>query len=262
MQVARILWYRPIIIIIWPGLSTIINFLSFLPIQKKFATKIKIGDQDIETVDNARLLGTHVTSDLKWDMNTDEIVKDCNKRLRLLHVASKFTRRLSDLKQIYNTFIRSRLESSSSVWHSMLTEKQNDSLERIQKSSFKVILKEHYKDYENALKLLNMKTLYERRDKKCLTFAKKCLKDVNMCKMFPLKDDKSIMNRRNSKKYFVIKAKTTRLMNSPIVYMQKLLNQDYEKIFNEKKLILSKNVYPNVPMTNAVAVVEKINSLN
>ena len=51
-------------------------------------------------------------------------------------------------------------------------------------------------------------------------------------------------------------------MNSPIVYMQKLLNQDYEKIFNEKKLILSKNVYPNVPMTNAVAVVEKINSLN
>ena len=51
-------------------------------------------------------------------------------------------------------------------------------------------------------------------------------------------------------------------MNSPIVYMQKLLNKDYEQLFNEKKLILSKNVNPIVPMTNAFAVVEKINSLN
>ena len=144
----------------------------------------------------------------------------------------------------------------------MLTDKQNECLERIQKSSFKVILKEHYKNYENALKLLNMKTLYERREKKCLTLAKKCLKDVKLCKMFPLKDNKSIMNRRSSQKYFVTKAKTSRLMNSPIVYMQKLLNKDYEQLFNEKKLILSKNVNPIVPMTNAFAVVEKINSLN
>ena len=57
-------------------------------------------------------------------------------------------------------------------------------------------------------------------------------------------------------------------MNSPIIYMQKLLNKDYEQMFNEKKLtlsknvILSKNVNPIVPMTNAFAVVEKINSLN
>ena len=46
------------------------------------------------------------------------------------------------------------------------------------------------------------------------------------------------MNRRNSKKYFVTKAKTSRLMNSPIIYMQKLLNKDYEKMYNDKK-----NVY-------------------
>ena len=207
------------------------------------------------------MLGTHVTSDLKWDKNTDEIVRDCNKRLRLLHVASKLTRKISHLKQIYNTFVRSRLESSSAVWHSMLTEKQHDSLERIQKSSFKVILKEHYKDYENALKMLNMQTLYERREKKCLTLAKKCLKDVKLSKMFPLKDDdESIMNRRKSEKYKVIKAKTTRLKNSPIIYMQKLLNSDYEKLCNDKKLcILYKNV-SHVPMTNACAVVEKLNS--
>ena len=74
--------------------------------------------------------------------------------------------------------------------------------------------------------------------------------------MFPLKDDESIMERRKTEKYRVIKAKTTWLKNSLIIYMQKLLNSDYEKLCNDKKLcILSKNVYNNVPMTNACAVV-------
>ena len=143
----------------------------------------------------------------------------------------------------------------------MLTQNHHDSLERIQKSAFRVILKEHYKDYEHALKMLNMQTLFDRRERKCLTLAKKCLRDAKLCKMFPLKNDESIMNRRKSEKYKVIKAKTCRLMNSPIIYMQKLLNQDYEKSLNEKLSILSKNVY-TVPTTHACAVVENINSLN
>ena len=104
-----------------------------------------------------------------------------------------------------------------------------------------------------------MQTLFERRERKCLTLAKKCLRDVQLRKMFPLKEDESNMNRRKSEKYKVIKAKTSRLKNSPIIYMQKLLNSDYEKLTNDKKLcIMSKNVY-HVPMTNACAVVEKIN---
>ena len=68
-----------------------------------------------------------------------------------------------------------------------------------------------------------MQTLHERREKKCLTLAKKCLKDVKLSKMFPLKDDESIMNRRKSEKYKVIQSKTTRLKNSPIIYYAKII---------------------------------------
>ena len=82
----------------------------------------------------------------------------------------------------------------------MLTQNHHDSLERIQKSAFRVILKEHYKDYEHALKMLNMQTLFDRRERKCLTLAKKCLRDAKLCKMFPLKDDESLMKRRKSEK--------------------------------------------------------------
>ena len=37
--------------------------------------------------------------------------------------------------------------------------------------------------------------------------------------MFPLKEDESNMYRRKSEKYKVIKAKTTSLKNSPIIYI-------------------------------------------
>ena len=49
----------------------------------------------------------------------------------------------------------------------------------------------------------------KRRAKKCFKHAKKALKDVRLSKMFPLKDDESIMERRKTEKYRVIKAKTT-----------------------------------------------------
>ena len=75
------------------------------------------------------------------------------------------------------------------------------------------------------------------------------------------KNDDSIMNRRKSERYKVIKSKTCRLQNSPIIYMQNLLNKDYAKILNDKKCILSKSLCA-VPTTYASAVVEKINSLN
>ena len=51
--------------------------------------------------------------------------------MRLLHAASKFTRKSNDLKQIYTMFVRSRLETAVAVWHSGLTMEQTASIERV-----------------------------------------------------------------------------------------------------------------------------------
>ena len=85
-------------------------------------------------------------------------------------------KKISDLKMIYMMFIRSKLDSSCVVWHNSLTEKDNNSLERVQKAAVKVILINSYKNYGNGLKFLNLDTLHERRRKQCLKFAKDCLK--------------------------------------------------------------------------------------
>ena len=86
----------------------------------QFTTALKINNHEVETVNEAKLLGQIINDDLKWERNIDEVVKNSNKRLRILHEASKFTGKISDLKMIYTMFIRSKLDSSSVVWHSSL----------------------------------------------------------------------------------------------------------------------------------------------
>ena len=52
---------------------------------KKFSTDVKISNESIETVSETKLLGTIITDDLKWNKNTNYIVKETNKRMQLLH---------------------------------------------------------------------------------------------------------------------------------------------------------------------------------
>ena len=74
--------------------------------------------------------------------------------MKILHTAAKFTSNISDLKIIYNQYIRSVLEYGSNVWHSGLTEQNKNDNERLQKSSLKIILRNNYESYEKALKLI------------------------------------------------------------------------------------------------------------
>ena len=124
------------------------------------------------------------------------------------------------------------METSSPVWHSSLNENQKDSLERVQRSAFKIILKNKYISYENALEMLNMDTLYDRRETKCMKFAKGCLNDNEMKKMFPLN-----RNRSKYEKFKVNRARTTRYQKSTIIHMQKLLNKDSERQKNIRRSI-------------------------
>ena len=50
----------------------------------KFSTKLSFENENIETVKEAKLLGTILTDDLKWNRNTAAIVKKAYGRMQLL----------------------------------------------------------------------------------------------------------------------------------------------------------------------------------
>ena len=64
-----------------------------------------------------------------------------------------------------------------------------------------------------------------RRKNLCLEFAKKCLKNEKMKSLLCENENIHQMKTRKREKFKVNHAKTSRLMNSPIIYMQRLLNE-------------------------------------
>ena len=146
--------------------------------------------------------------------------------MRMLQVASKFIKNKNDLLHIYKSFIRSRLEFGSFVWHSSLTKTNENDLERVQKSALKLILKDEYRDYKNALKVLAVESLFERREKLCLKFAKKCIKNENFRKLFPLRKTSHVMERRKTEKYLISNMNTEIYKKSAIPSMLRLLNEE------------------------------------
>ena len=146
--------------------------------------------------------------------------------MELLRRVAGFGARIEDLKEIYFLFVRSQLEQSSVVWHSSLTDENKNDLERVQKSAMKVIMGERYKGYQKTLNDLDIETLDVRRERLCLRFAQRCLKNEKTNKMFPLNENNHAMKTRNNEKYQVQHANTGRLKNSPLIYMQHLLNMN------------------------------------
>ena len=94
-------------------------------------------------------------------------------------------------------------------------------LEMVQKTCLRVILGE---DYADALEMCNIKTLFQRREKRCLSFAKKCLKHPILTKMFPLNKNNSGNKYRSREKYAVNFARTNTNMISAVPYLQRKLN--------------------------------------
>ena len=190
----------------------------------KFSTRLNIEGEILETVEDTKLLGTIISNDLKWEKNTDNIVKKANMRMELLRKVSTFGASLEELKNIYILYIRSLLEQSCTVWHSGLTAENSEDLERIQKCALKIILQDAYNSYESALSMLDLESLDERRERLCLQFAKKCLGHEKMKNLFPLNQKTHPMLTRFNELYQVNNAHTGRFQNSPVIYMQRLLN--------------------------------------
>ena len=195
-----------------------------------FMPEISLENNELEVVDEVRLLGLIIRSDLKWTSNTENMVMRANKRIWILRRLKYLGAKDCDLVDIYIKQIRSVLELAVPAWHGGLTLAEQMDIERIQRSVAHIILGHRYLSYKEALKTLNLESLQARRSKLCLKFARKSEKNVKFEKWFKRSYPKP--NTRQEKfKYCDVVASHTRFEKSPLSSLKKMLNQYY----NEKK---------------------------
>ena len=56
----------------------------------QFTTHMKLLDNHIEVVKETKLLGTIITSDLKWNKNTEALIKKANQRMQIIHRIAQY----------------------------------------------------------------------------------------------------------------------------------------------------------------------------
>ena len=130
----------------------------------------------------------------------------------------------AELVEVYQTQIRCVLEFAVAAWNAGLTKQQSNQIERVQKTAFAIILGVDYASYANALSVLNMKTLSDRRHDLSLKFAQKSLKHEKYSSWFCSNDVTS--NTRSTKPDLKnVEALKRRFEKSPLYYLTKLLNE-------------------------------------
>ena len=188
-----------------------------------FMPSFPFNNEEIELVEQTKLLGLVVSSDMSWSANTAHMVTRCNKKLWILRRLKRLGANNEDLLDIFTKQVRSILEYAVPVWHPSLTGEQRLELERIQKSAFHIILGENYKSYTSALKVLRMDTLHSRRVKLCKKFARKSAQSDKFSKWFKV-NNKPAFTRNKPTKYCPVFSRTVRYDKSPISYLTTILN--------------------------------------
>ena len=121
----------------------IINFTKI----NQFATRLTINDKVLETVEETKLLGSIISSDLTWHRNTDYLVKKGYQRLEILKKLYSFNIPSEDLVHIYILYVRSILKFNACVWYFSITQQERCEIERVQKVALKISLKNRYISY-------------------------------------------------------------------------------------------------------------------
>ena len=195
------------------------NYMVFSRSQQKFATRLNIENTKLDRVKESKILGLYLTDDLSWTRNCKEICVKAYSRVQMLTKLKYVGVKTEDLLDIYILYIRSVTEYCSVAFHSSLTIEQSKKLERIKKTCLKIVLGDMYLDYDSALEMCGLETLFDRRGKRCLDFALKCTKHPRNMRLFPLNEN------RNGDKYQVNWARTGTYQDSTIPYCQRLLNR-------------------------------------
>ena len=201
------------------------KIISFTKSRKwDFPPNLEFSDgTQIGTLSETKLLGVIISEDLKWKRNTSYICDKARQKLWILRRLLKFGLAYQELYDVYTKEVRSILELAVPVWHSGLTLKQSNEIERIQKLAFKIILQEKYTSYMRACEFFSTLSLRERRIKLCLKFAKKNLKsDYNMFKV----RTNGPTTRHQSRTIVEPKCNFGRYKKSSIPFLARLLNSN------------------------------------
>ena len=98
-----------------------------------------IADECVEVVDNFKFLGAYIANDLKWNINSADIIKKARQRMYFLRTLKSFNVQQPILVSFYRSIIESILTRSITVWFGSVTQKDIRKLNSLIRTAEKII---------------------------------------------------------------------------------------------------------------------------
>jgi hypothetical protein len=189
-----------------------------------FMPNFNLDGNEIEVVEEMRILGLIIRTDMKWSSNTEHIVLKAYKRLWIIRRLKTLGANNLDLLDVYIKQVRSILELVVPAWHSGITVSETVDIERVQRAALQIILGMSYTSYKSALKHFHLDTLEARRVVLCKNFGKKAVKHPKHTNWFK-SNTRETVTRQQQPKFCPVIAKTRRFEKKPIKLSDQLVQQ-------------------------------------
>lgn len=181
------------------------------------------GSQNIEVVEQFKLLGQIISTDMKTIHNTLNICTKAYTRMWVIRRLKGLGCPREELLDVLKHQILSVVEQAVPYWAPMITKNESQILERILKTALHIILQDEYISFRNALKITKMKSLSDRRKEAIFKFCKNAEKSDAFNRWFS-KAETSRPTRNSVPLYRPVSCRTTRYERSSIPAMTKILS--------------------------------------
>ena len=180
-----------------------------------------IGGDKLISSDSLKLLGFHFGTRPSCHQHVEAIRRSFTGRYWLIIHMKQNGYTEKEMLKAYTTIIRPIAEYVAPAFHSQLTDKQDQQIEKLQATALMYIFG-FGPSYAKMLDMAGIETLRFRRITLTDKFAEKCLKNDRFSAWFP--EARRVRNTRASTKYLEEYARCERLKNSPVFYMRRRLN--------------------------------------
>ena len=182
--------------------------------------------KELEVVEEHKILGHIIRSDMKSISNTKNICKKAYTRMWFLRRLFSMGCPQNELIEVLKQQIVSVCEVGVPFWAPMITVSESNMLERCLKTGLHIILQDKYVSFGNALKIAKMQSLKNRRAILMTKFAKQALASEKHSSWFEQSGPNTEMLTRNRNVPILkqVQCRTQKYAHSSIPVLTKILS--------------------------------------
>ena len=178
----------------------------------------------IEVVEEMKLVGYKLRSDLSTKSNTEYIVSRAWKRMWIIRRLKAAGANESELLEVLRCQVLSVLQFAIPAWTTSISQYESNRIESVQKTGLYLVYGPRYKSYTWALQQSKMSTMKIQRQRIFEKFTRTCLKSPKFSKWFVAAEDTGMPTRSSKVRFKPVPARTRAFAISAIPQMVALAN--------------------------------------